>query len=238
MAVVLVTGGTKGIGRSILEKYVGKGDEVFFTFSSNEQMAKKIELSYPKTRGFKLDLGSAECDKQLDAIDTALSGLDVLVNNAGTTKDGVMFMQAAEDWIDVMNINLVGAYKVTKKFLPKIIRGGDESAVVYISSVSAVIGVSGQTNYSASKAGMIGMARSLSKELGKRKVRVNCVLPGYIESDMTKKLDEKTRKKYLQNVPLRRFGTATEVAELVCFLTGPNSKYITGQSFVIDGGLT
>ena len=163
--------------------------------------------------------------------------VDILVNNAGITRDRNLFLMPKEDWDSVLNINLSGYFNVTRNLITHFLKN-KRGSIVNIASVSGLIGLAGQTNYCASKAGIIGFSRALAKECGRAGVPVNCVAPGFIDTDMTKQMSEKQLDEIKKIVPMRRLGTVEEVADLVLFLVSDKARYITGQVFTIDGGLT
>lgn len=163
--------------------------------------------------------------------------VDVLINNAGVISDGLMMIMTDESWDSVVKTNLYGDYYMIHEILPNMIEN-HSGAIINISSVSGIFGQMGQTNYSASKAGVIALTKSLSKEVAKKGIRINAVAPGFIETDMTNGLSEKFKKEKKQSIPMKRFGKAEEIAEVVYFLASDSSSYITGQTIVVDGGLT
>jgi 3-oxoacyl-[acyl-carrier protein] reductase len=235
---ILVTGGTRGIGRQIVEVLSAAGSNVSFTYAGSAQIAREMENTLPNVKGYELKLGSELVDRQLEEIVSEHKILHGLVNNAGITNDGFMLIQKEENWKSVLDVNLMGSYKVTKAFLPALLKQKDKASIVFVSSVAGIVGVAGQTNYSVSKSGLIALTKSLSKELAPKKIRVNAVSPGYITSDMTDKLNENLREQFKQNVPLRRFGNPEEIANVVEFLLSDKASYITAQNIVVDGGLT
>ena len=238
---VLVTGGTRGIGRAIVEAFAGAGARVAFTYrsSTDEADALKQDLDEQGTgtlvfQGDAADPEAAEEAVQgvLDAWDT----LDVLVNNAGITRDGLMLRMDEEDWDAVIDTNLKSVFNFARAAYRPMMRQR-EGAIINMSSVVGVTGNPGQTNYAASKAGIIGFSKSLAKELGRRGVTVNVVAPGYVETDMTAALAEAAREAMLNAVPLGRPATPEDVAHAVLFLASPAARYITGHVLHVDGGL-
>jgi 3-oxoacyl-[acyl-carrier protein] reductase len=240
----IVTGGTRGIGRAIVETLAANGYDVAFNYLSNEQMAAEIVSSINakssgKAFAFRADITDfAEAAGFISSAKEALGGdVDALVNNAGITRDKSLFIMPEADWDAVLNTNLKGYFNVTRNivgYFMKLKKG----TIVNVTSVSGMVGMPGQTNYCASKAGIIGFTRALAKEIAKLAIPVNCVAPGFIETDMTARLDPEHLKEVTKQVPMRRLGTAAEVAELVAWLVCRAPRYITGQTFVIDGGLT
>lgn len=234
---ILVTGGTRGIGQSIVETLAQAGAHVSFTYSSSEEVAQQIVQRLPNTSAYKLQFGTEYEAEQIEQIINHHPNLHGFVNNAGITHDGLMLLQNEHNWHKVIDTNLLGAYRMTKALLPALLKNKGKASIVYIASVAGLIGVAGQTNYSVSKSGLIGLAKSLSKELAGKKIRVNSISPGYICSDMTDKLHDKLKEQFRQSIPLKRFGQVEEVANVVEFLLSDKSSYITSQNIVVDGGL-
>jgi 3-oxoacyl-[acyl-carrier protein] reductase len=239
---VLVTGGSRGIGKAIVEHLVKDGGRVVFSYRSNEAAAQALiaELSDAPGQvvGLRCDVGNFQESKQFfqEACEF-LGGCDALINNAGVTQDKMLFMMSEDAWHEVIQTNLSGTFNVCKVAIATLMKQ-KRGAIVNVSSVSGLIGVEGQVNYCASKAGVIGLSRALAREAGRRNVRVNVIAPGFIETDMVAELPDKYREKILERVPLGRFGQAHEVANLAAFLISDKANYITGQVFVIDGGMT
>ena len=225
---VLITGGSRGIGRGLCDAFVADGYEVLATCRDASQMSSKDKnLIYES-----LDISNPS---SLESFKSIVDGFkpNVLVNNAGITKDNLFLRMSDEQWTDVLNTNLTGTFRVTK-LVAKLMLKAKWGRIINISSISGIMGNPGQTNYSASKAGMDGFTRSLAKELGARNITVNSISPGFIETDMTKGLiDEGLIKK----IPLGRAGQVSEIASVALFLASENANYITGQTLVVDGGL-
>lgn len=236
--VALVTGGSRGIGEAIVRRFVEQGAKVAFTYRSSEEKAKALEDELGgAAKGFKSDAGSfADAEKLVAEVIAAFGAIDVVVNNAGITKDTLMLRMTEDQWDQVMEINLKSVFNLTKNVLRPMLKQRSGS-IINMSSIVGITGNPGQANYAASKAGIIGFSKSVAKEVGSRNIRCNAVAPGFIETDMTDELDEKTREAYLQNIPLRRLGKAEEVADLCVFLGSDLSTYITGQAISICGGL-
>jgi len=238
---VLVTGGTRGIGRAIVEACAEAGARVAFTYRSSIEEATALEQALAtkgvETLVFQGDV--AESDAAQEAVSGVLKAwgsLDVLVNNAGITRDNLMLRMKEEDWDAVMDTNLKSVFNFARAAYRPMMkqRGG---VIINISSVVGVMGNPGQTNYAASKAGIIGFSKSLAKELGGRGVRVNVVAPGYVATDMTEALTDAARDAMLSAIPLKRPATAEDVAAAVLFLASPAANYITGHVLHVDGGL-
>lgn len=239
---IVITGGSKGIGKAIVETLVLEGHSIVFSYNTGKEMAEKLvaQLSSPgrKIAAFRADASDmAQAEGFIAFAKETLGDVDCLVNNAGITRDKSLFIMPKEDWAEVINTNLTGYFNVTRCIIGHFMKN-KKGCIVNISSVSGQYGVAGQTNYCASKAGIIGLTKSLAKEVAKLSIRVNCVSPGYIETDMTKKMPEKHIEEIKKTIPLHRLGTPQEVADLVSFLISDKADYITGQVFTIDGGLT
>jgi 3-oxoacyl-[acyl-carrier protein] reductase len=236
--VALVTGGARGIGRAIALRLAADGAKVGIIdlADSGAETAREVEEAGGKaTIFFKADISKeAEARAAVAAVEAALGPVDILVNNAGITRDGLMVVMDEADWDAVLTVNLKGAFVMTKAVLRGMIKRRSGS-IVSISSVVGRRGNAGQVNYSAAKAGLIGLTKSLAKEVGSRNVRVNAVAPGYIE--MTAALGEAARNALICQIPLGRIGTPEGVADAVAFLAGDSASFITGAVLAIDGGL-
>lgn len=245
----IVTGGSRGIGKAIVEQLTKEGCSVVFTyFAPNEELlkieqenAKRIETALNsdsvKVFGFVADASSFKAAQ--DTVNFALEklgGIDILVNNVGITKDSLLLRMSEEDFDIVIDINLKSVFNYTKAVIKNMI-SQHYGKIVNISSVVGIIGNAGQANYVASKAGIIGLTKSNAKEFASRNINVNAVAPGFIETDMTKKLTQQQRESYLNFVPLKRFGTPEDVAKVVAFLCSDDANYITGQVISVDGGM-
>lgn len=240
---VLITGGTRGIGYQLVEEYAKCNANVAYIYSNSVEKAMQIDEDLNarmtgKIRGYQADVSdSAAIKRVIEQVTTDFGGIDILCNNAGIIRDSYLMLMGEDDWKDVININLVSMFNVTKQVLPVMLEKRSGS-IVNITSVSGIQGTVGQTNYSASKAGIIGFTKSLAREVAQKGIRVNAIAPGFIESDMTEQIPEKIRKSRKMDIPAKKFGTAKNVADAVMFLTSEYASYIYGQVIVVDGGLT
>ena len=237
----LVTGGTRGIGRAIVETLAEAGARVAFTYRSSTEAANALveTLQEQGTEAVALQGDVADFDSAQSHVDDVLDrwgAIDILVNNAGITRDGLMLRLKEEDWDAVLDTNLKGVFNFSKAAYRPMMRSG--GSIVNISSVVGTTGNAGQTNYAASKAGIVGFSKSLAKELGSRDVNVNVVAPGYVQTDMTDELDDDTREAILDTVPLDRLADPREIAQAVLFLASPAARYITGHVLHVNGGLS
>ncbi|MEZ4951802.1 MAG: 3-oxoacyl-[acyl-carrier-protein] reductase [Saprospiraceae bacterium] len=239
--VALITGGSRGIGAAICKKFAEHGCDVAFTYLSSEAKANAIadELAKSgiKAKAYKSDASKFDQAEQLIADVLAEFGkIDVLINNAGVTRDTLMLRMSEEQWDEVMEINLKSVFNLTKHALKPMLknRGG---SIINMSSVVGVFGNAGQANYAASKAGIIGFSKSIAKEVGSRNIRCNAIAPGFIETEMTEVLDDKTKEAFLEGIPMKRLGQADEVADVCVFLGSDMSTYISGQVVSVCGAL-
>lgn len=236
---VLVTGGSRGIGAGIVKLLASEGAQVAFTYSSRKESAEKVLKDLPGS-GHKIlamNLGDpASIQSGIASVLEAFGGLDGLVNNAGITKDQLLLRMKAEDFDDVIQTNLRGSFLCIKEVLKPMMKAR-KGSIVNITSVIGHSGNAGQVNYAASKAGLTAMAKSIAQELGSRGLRVNCVAPGFIDTDMTDVLPEEQKNAILQNVPLQKFGSVQDVAHAVRFLLSDEAQYITGQTIHVNGGM-
>ncbi|MDQ3536654.1 MAG: 3-oxoacyl-[acyl-carrier-protein] reductase [Bacteroidota bacterium] len=237
----LVTGASKGIGRSIAILFADHGCDVAFTYLSSEDKALALENELSekgvKAKGYKSDASKFEAAERLiNDVVNEFGKLDILVNNAGITKDNLLMRMSEEMWDDVINTNLKSVFN-TVKAVTKTFMKQKSGSIINMTSVVGIKGNAGQSNYASSKAGIIGFTKSIALELGSRNIRSNAIAPGFIEADMTEKLDEKTVQSWRDGIPLRRGGKPEDVAECAVFLASDMSSYITGQVIQVDGGM-
>ena len=241
MAVALITGAAKGIGKQIALTLAQNGYDVAINYRTEneelENLKKQIEENNVKCLLVKGDVSNYEdCESFVKETVDNLGSIDVLVNNAGITKDMLLMRMKKEDFEQVIDINLVGTFNVTKNVIPYMMKARSGN-IVNISSVVGISGNAGQTNYSASKAGIIGFTKSLAKEVASRNIRVNAVAPGFIQTNMTAVLKDETKEEIAKSIPLKRMGNPEDVANAIKFLVSDDSSYITGQVLHIDGGM-
>jgi 3-oxoacyl-[acyl-carrier protein] reductase len=239
--IVLVTGAGRGIGASIAKRFASEGAEVIVNYSGNDEAAQKTVDEITATGGqaqkYKCSVNDSESVKvMIDEIIKKFRRIDILVNNAGITKDGLMLRMTDEDFDRVIDVNLKGTFNCTK-YVSKYMLKQKSGKIINISSVVGLSGNAGQVNYSASKAGIIGITKSAAKELSSRGITVNAVAPGYVDTDMTKVLSDNIRNEILKNIPLQRMGNVEDISNCVAFLASEDASYITGQVISVDGGM-
>jgi 3-oxoacyl-[acyl-carrier protein] reductase len=239
--VVIITGASRGIGKSIAEACVEQGAKVAFTYLSSEEKAKALEEELSKNggvaKGFKSDASKFDDAQALvDAVIEEFGTVDVLVNNAGITRDTLLMRMSEEQWDEVINTNLKSAFNLTKAVQRPMLKAR-KGSIINMSSVVGVSGNAGQANYAASKAGLIGFTKSVAQELGSRNIRCNAIAPGFIETEMTDALDQKVVEEWRASIPLKRGGSPKDVADLTVFLASDMSSYITGQTINVCGGM-
>ena len=236
---VLITGASRGIGKAILESF---NDDYFIVGTGTSETSIKSILDNIKSLdfngdAFKLDLGDRNSIKELTTtLESKQIYPDILINNAGITRDNIMLRMQEDEWDNVIDVHLNGQYLLIKSFIKKMVKNR-WGRIINISSTSAVLGNKGQANYAAAKAGIEAMSRSLARELGSRNINVNCVAPGFIETDMTKEISEGNEDLLASQIPLGRLGKPDEIAEVVGFLASDQANYITGQTIHVNGGL-
>lgn len=238
----IVTGGTRGIGKAIVTELAKRGCSVAFNYSKSadeaDALRTEIEKLGVKAYSAQCDVANTEAAAEfVGAVKEAFGTIDYLVNNAGITRDQLIMRMKEEDWDSVIDTNLKGAWNFSKAVLRPMMRNGNGGSILNISSISGVTGMLGQSNYSASKAGMIGLTKSLAKEVASRKITVNALALGLIETDMAAGMNEEYREKILASIPLGRLGNVTEVADIAAFMLSPSAAYITGQVIQADGGV-
>lgn len=239
--VALITGATRGIGKGIVLEFAKQGANIAFTYLSSDEKAKALELELTafgiQAKGYKSDAGNFKAaDDLVNQVVNDFGTIDVLVNNAGITRDTLLMRMSEQQWDEVMNANLKSVFNLTKAVQRPMLKA-KKGSIINMSSVVGVKGNAGQSNYSASKAGIIGFTKSMALELGSRNIRSNAIAPGFIETEMTDALDEKVIQQWRDAIPLKRGGSAEDVANLCLFLASDMSAYITGQCIHICGGM-
>lgn len=239
--VALVTGGSRGIGKSIALKLASMGANVVINYSSSDVKANEVvaEIKELGRDALAVKANVAKMDEAKDLVEKTnekFGKIDILVNNAGITRDNLLMKMSEEEWDAVFSVNMKGTFNVTKSLIRGMIKQKNCS-IINIASVVGITGNAGQCNYSAAKAGIIGFTKSLAKEVGKKNVRVNAIAPGFIETDMTNELSDKVKQEYMKNIPLQRLGKPEDIANAVAFLASDMSGFVTGQVLVVDGGM-
>ena len=244
----LVTGATRGIGRAIALKFAAEGASVAFTYRSQHEAAEslvaELEALGVKAKAYASDAASFEdAHKVVEDVKSGFGRIDILVNNAGITKDGLLMRMSDDDWEADINVNLKGTFLFTRAVARPMMKNKAEDGsqlggtIINLASVVGIMGNAGQANYTASKGGVISLTKTTAKELGSRNIRCNAVAPGFIQSKMTDVLPDDVKKAYMDTIPLKRFGTAEDIANCVAFLASPAAEYITGQIISVNGGM-
>jgi 3-oxoacyl-[acyl-carrier protein] reductase len=227
--VILVTGGSRGIGLATARRFAAQGDNVAVTYNTTKPEGDFLAVKCDVTK-------QEDVDRAFDEVESVLGPVEVLVSNAGITKDGLLLRMKEADFESVINANLTGAYRVCKRAAHTMLRAR-KGRIVLVSSVVGLLGQAGQANYAASKAGLVGLARSLARELGSRNITINVVAPGPVDTDMTRALGEDKLAAFANVVPLGRIATPEEIAGVIAFLASDDAAYITGAIIPVDGGL-
>ncbi len=239
--VAIITGGSRGIGEAIVLEFARQGARVAFNFVKSEEKALKLKKRIEENGGealtFRQDVKDYNAIKvMVEGVRSHFGRLDIIVNNAGILRDKALMLMEEQDWEDVISTNLSGAFNLIRAAIVTFMKQKSGN-IINITSVAGIKGMPRQVNYSASKAGIIGLTKALAKEVGPYNVRVNAIAPGYIDTDMVKDLKERHKTDILKNIPLSRFGRAEEVGKVAVFLASEKAKYITGQVITVDGGL-
>lgn len=234
---VLVTGGSRGIGKAIVREFADREARVFFTYHRHDDEANAVaqECGASALKCAQSDFDSIE--KTVETIVNETGRIDVLINNAGVTRDTFLMMMPFEEWHTVLDTNINGAYRWSKTVSRNML-AAQKGVIINIASVAGRVGIAGQTNYAASKGALLAFTRAMAAELGPKGIRVNAVVPGFIDTDMTAKMPRQIKRENRDRILLKRFGSAQEVASVVTFLASEEASYIVGQEIIVDGGLT
>lgn len=238
--VALITGGTRGIGKAIADKFLEQGASLAL-FGTNAALGKEVETSLQKEGQkvifYQVDVSNGKAiEEAINKVIADFGKIDILINNAGITRDNLLMKMSEEEWDQVIGTNLKSVFNTCKAVIRPMMKARS-GKIINITSVVGLMGNAGQTNYSASKAGIIGFTKSLAKEVGSRNININCIAPGFIQTAMTDSLPEDKKKLFLSSIPLQRFGKGEEIANTALFLASSLSDYITGQVITVDGGM-
>ncbi len=238
---VIITGATRGIGKEIALLFAQHGANIAFSYLSSDEQAKKLEEHLSSNsntiKAYKSDASDfASAYELYKNVLKEFTSIDVLVNNAGITKDGLLIRMSEEDFTKVMDVNMKSVFNMTKVVLPSMLKQR-QGSIINMSSIVGLKGNVGQANYSASKAGIIAMSKSLALEYAKKNITINCISPGFIKTEMTDKIEEKFKNQLIEKIPINRLGEPNDVANIVCFLSSDLSNYITGETIHVNGGM-
>lgn len=238
--VALITGATRGIGKGIAEMYAQQGAKIAFTYAGSVDKAKELETtlsSVTQIKGYQSDASDFDAAKVLvEEVIKEFGKIDILINNAGITKDNLLLRMSKEDWDKVIHVNLDSVFNLTKAVIKPMMKA-KEGSIINMTSVVGISGNAGQANYAASKAGVIGFTKSVALELGSRNIRCNAIAPGFIQTEMTDALDDKAKEKWNEAIPMKRLGQTKDIANACVFLGSEMASYVTGQTLNVDGGL-
>jgi 3-oxoacyl-[acyl-carrier protein] reductase len=239
--VAIITGASRGIGKGIAEVFADQGATIAFTYASSDEKARAFEAELAakgvKAKGYKSDAADFNAAQTLvDEVVAEFGTVDILVNNAGITRDTLLMRMSEEQWDEVLRVNLKSVFNLTKAVIKPMLKARSGS-IINMSSIVGVTGNAGQANYAASKAGMIGFTKSVAQELGSRNIRCNAIAPGFIETEMTEKLDPKVVEEWRNTIPLKRGGTPIDIANTTLYLASDLSSYVTGQTLHVCGGM-
>ena len=239
--VAIITGASRGIGKGIAEVFAEQGATIAFTYASSDEKARAFEAELAakgvKAKGYKSDASDFNAAQTLvDEVVAEFGTVDILVNNAGITRDTLLMRMSEEQWDEVIRVNLKSVFNLTKAVIKPMLKARSGS-IINMTSIVGVTGNAGQANYAASKAGMIGFTKSVAQELGSRNIRCNAIAPGFIETEMTEKLDPKIVEEWRNTIPLKRGGTTTDIANTTLYLASDLSSYVTGQTLHVCGGM-
>ncbi len=239
--VAIITGASRGIGKGIAEVFADQGATIAFTYASSDEKARAFEAELAakgvKAKGYKSDASDFNAAQSLvDEVVAEFGTVDILVNNAGITRDTLLMRMSEEQWDEVLRVNLKSVFNLTKAVIKPMLKARSGS-IINMTSIVGVTGNAGQANYAASKAGMIGFTKSVAQELGSRNIRCNAIAPGFIETEMTEKLDQKVVEEWRNTIPLKRGGTPTDIANTTLYLASELSSYVTGQTLHVCGGM-